>query len=154
MRETINWFAENWRLRTLKSQTSEKFITSDNPSTIYTEPKNSRPVMVYLPVHPDLAVVAFDKRCLAVTDPIISDDALGVLNGVQINRSIRHTFSDHDLKNKPEEWDALQKLTDKEKPERWVDGNRWVRDFISIANPLFDRFTFMNKIGHRVFGCC
>ena len=146
MPEMRKWMENNWRIQPVTSETSEKFITSDNPSTIFTEPKDSRPVMVYLPVHPKLSVIAFDQRHLAVTSNKITDDALGVLNGLQIIRSVRHTFADHDLKNDPDDWSKIQKLADKEKPERWINGKEWRPDFISIANPMFNRLSFMEKV--------
>ena len=144
--EMLKWLGQHWRVQALTAEASGKFITSDNPSTICTDSKNSRPVMIYLPVHPKLALVAFDQRSLAVTIDRISDDPLGVLNGLQINRSIRHTFADHDLKDNPEDLGKIQKLAGREKPERWIDGETWAPDFISIADPVFNRFTFMEKV--------
>lgn len=144
--EMRKWMEQNWRIQPVLSETSEKFITSDNPSTIYTEPKDSRPVMFYLPVHPKLAVIAYDKRHLTVTSNRVTDDALGVLNGLQIYRSVRHTFADHDLEKDPDDWPKIQKLANREKPERWVNGNEWKPDFISIASPSFDRFSFMERV--------
>jgi hypothetical protein len=148
--EMLKWLEQHWRLLALTTKSSEKFITSDNPSTIFTNPENSRPVMIYLPVHPNLAIVAFDQRSLTATNDRISDDALGVLNGLQINRSIRHTFADHDLKDDPEDWTIIQNLVHREKPERWVDGKEWAPDFIPISNLIFDRFTFIKKVSQSI----
>jgi len=149
MRAMMRWLETTWRVQKLIPETDEKFITSDNPSTIYSHPRTSRPVMLFLPAHPRLGIVAYDQRYLDMHTSKISDDALSVLNGLQINRSVRHTFSDHDLSSIPEEWKKVQGLVAMEKPARWADDERWNPDYISIASPAFDRLTFIRKINQK-----
>ena len=118
--------------------------------------------MIYLPIHPDYAAVAYDQRHLDVVGNEISDDALGVLNGIQINRCVQHVFSDHDILNGEDQESAekLKALLEREKPRRYItqDG-AWVREistmmliklygsagFIPTSQPVFGRLTFMKK---------
>ena len=144
-RGILEWVVKHWRVQPLMPETEEKFITSDNPSAIYGEARTGRPVLVYLPVHPKYAVIAFDNRFLRVTSNLVTDDALGVLNGLQVNHCVKHVFSDHDLLE-GDERHKLIGLLNKEKPLRYVDDNEWRRSFMSIASPAFDRFTFLKKI--------
>ena len=146
MPEMLKHLTDNWHVKIIGSETAEKFITSDNPSTIYVNPEHGRPVMIYLPIHPDFALVAYDRRDLETTSANASDDTLGVLNGLQINRCVRHTFSDHDLQGQPEEWKKIQGLAKRQKPERWVDGVGWKPDFIEIGGASFERFNFIRSI--------
>ena len=144
----MDWLSANLRLQPFRSESGEKFITSDNPSTIFSHPRSGRPVMIYLPIHPDYAAVAYDQRHLDVVGNEISDDALGVLNGIQINRCVQHVFSDHDILNGEDQESAekLKALLEREKPRRYItqDG-AWVRDFIPTSQPVFGRLTFMKK---------
>ncbi|MGS2722123.1 DUF4238 domain-containing protein [Porticoccus sp. GXU_MW_L64] len=142
----MDWFSEHWRLQPFRSDSGEKFITSDNPSTIFSHPQTGRPVMVYLPIHPDYALVAYDKRHLDVKGNSMSDDALGLLNGLQVNRCVRHVFSDHDILNGDDQKSAesLKRLLQRAKPKRYVtQEGAWVRDFIPTSEKLFSRLTFM-----------
>ncbi len=155
LQEMMDWFAEHWRLQPFRSNSGEKFITSDNPSKIFSHPRSGCPVMIYLPIHPDFAVVAFDKRHLQVVGKEISDDALGVLNGIQAHRCVRHVFSDHDILNgdDQESTEKLKNLLERKKPKRhFTRDGTWVRDFISTSESVFDRLTFIKKPGNRILG--
>lgn len=136
----------NWELAPICSETGEKFITSDNPSMILTDPKDQRPVLIYLPIHPQRAVIAYDKRSIKMTSGEVTIDALRLLNGLQINLAVRHVFSDYDIMDEPEDWEKLKLLTKREKPERWIDEQRWKPGYISIASPVFNRLTFLVKM--------
>ena len=141
-----NWLKKTWRVQRIQAASKEKFITSDNPSTIFHHPKTDRPLMIYLPAHPDLGLVAYDRRYLKLTEEEISDNALGILNALQINRCVRHTFADHDLAENMEAWAKIQKIYSIEKPSRWVDIEHWKPDFISIDSPDFNKLTFAKKL--------
>ena len=145
MRAMLEHLSNHWRLHVIRPETEEKFITSDNPSTIFVNPKHHRPVMVYLPTHPKIALVAYDRRDLRPTGSEISDDALGVLNGLQVHRCVRHTFSDHDLSEDADAWEKVKSLANRDKPDRWVDGEKWKPDFPSIESNAFNRFTFVER---------
>jgi len=146
MQGMMDWLTENWRVQRIIPETNEKFLTSDNPSTIFSNPKNGKPVMLYLPAHPKLGIIAYDRRYLKVVTEKTTDDALSVLNGLQVNRCVRHTFSDHDITNEQNNWKNLRELSSKEKPTRWIDNNEWKADYISISSPVFERFTFIKKL--------
>ncbi len=143
------WLEDNWRILRIEPETEEKFITSDNPSTIFSNPSNGRPVMIYLPAHPRIAVIAYDQRHIKAESVKATDAAIGLLNGLQINRCVRHTFSDHDLSEDEENWKTLQKLAEREKPIRWVDDERWQPDFIPTDNKVFERLTFVKRLNPR-----
>lgn len=144
----LDWFAAHWRLQPFRSDCGEKFITSDNPSKIFSDPNTKRPVMIYLPIHPDYVAVAYDKRHLDVVGNEISMDALSVLNGLQVKLCVQHVFSDHDILNGDDEESAetLKSLLNRERPQRYVtQEGAWVRDFISTSSSAFSRLTFIKK---------
>lgn len=145
MQQMADHVEENWRIHIISPHTTEKFITSDNPSTIYFNPKHGRPVMVYLPIHPQFALVAYDRRDLETTSGKVDDDALGVLNGLQIARCVRHAYSDHDIRENAADWEKVQNLANRKKPERFVDGKGWSPDFVPIGSDIFDRFRFIRR---------
>jgi len=93
------WLKINWGVRAIRIESEEKFITSDNPATIFSTVKVDSPVLIYMPVHPKIAVIAFDKRYLRFASTKASNDAVGVLNGLQVTRCVEHVFSDYDLFN-------------------------------------------------------
>lgn len=141
-----DWLTENWRVQRVEPTSNEKFITTDNPSIVFSNPNNGRPVMLYLPVHPRIGIVAYDRRYLRISAGQVSDDALGILNGLQINGCVRHTFADHDLSNNQENWENLQNIALMPKPERWVDNERWQPSYISTASAVFERLTFIRRV--------
>ena len=144
--EMLKWLEANWDMQIFSPETSETFITSDNPSIIFTEPKTERPMMILLPIHPKCAIVAYDKRGVTPSGNTVSDADLSVFNGLQINMSVQHIFSNIDMKTEPDNWEKLQAIVEKEKPQRYVDGEKWQTGFFSMASPLFDKFTCMKKV--------
>jgi len=147
MKKMLDHLEKNWVLSALFTETEEKFITSDHPSIVFTEPDGKRPVLIYLPVHPTAAAVAFDKRSVAIINDKITDSALAILNGLQVKHSVEQVFSDHCLMEKQKDWVALQSITEKEKPDRWISETHWCTGFISISSPFIKHLTFMRMIG-------
>jgi len=149
----LHCIAAHWRLQLFCSESSEKFITSDNPSRVFDNPKTGRPVMIYLPIHPDYAAVAYDKRHLAVVGNDISNDALGELNGLQVKHCVQHVFSDHDILTGDDQESAerLKILLTRERPKRYVTKEgAWKPDFIPTSSPVFSRLTFMRKLDNPI----
>ncbi|GJL80210.1 MAG: hypothetical protein NPINA01_31990 [Nitrospinaceae bacterium] len=144
--EMASHLEKNWELDSLRSTSGEKFISSDNPSMIIADKNSSRPVLVCLPIHPDLAMIAYDKRTSEIISNSITDDALGILNGLQIKLSVRHTFSDHDIMLPPTTSKRVQELLDQEKPERWIDQDWWHDGFIKFHSPFIDRLEFIKRV--------
>ncbi|MDH3690977.1 MAG: DUF4238 domain-containing protein [Gammaproteobacteria bacterium] len=145
--ENLDWLAENWRIQALETESGEKFITSDNPSTIYCHERFGRPILIYLPIHPDKAVIAFDRRYIRAVSRKVSDDALSILNGLQVNRCVRHVFSEHDtLAADQQNVNSLKELLQREKPSRFAtQEGLWQRDYINIASPAVARFQFIRQ---------
>lgn len=144
-RGILEWMVKYWRINIILPENDEKFITSDNPSTIFSDPKNNQPVMLYLPVHPRFGVIAYDQRFLRLKTTKVSDEVVGILNGLQINRCVRHIFADHDISGDKENWKKLQDIASMPKPKRWIDKMHWNPDYISVASPAFDKLTFIKK---------
>ena len=129
-----------WRLQPVQSFT-EKFITSDNPSLVFGEAKTI--AAIFLPVHPNLGVIAFDKRKLNLKSARATIDDVALLNGFQVQMSIRHVFSDHDLSKIKDDWKALQNIANRAKPERWSNEEVWHPGFIPYAGQAPERLSFI-----------
>ena len=148
-KEANKHLTENWRLLTIQPITQEKFITSDNPSIIFSEPVKNKPVLTYIPIHPHVGIIIYDQRSIAINCKNISDDEIAVLNGLQANCSINHVFSDYNIENEKNDWKCLVNQMQKSKPQRWIDtsenkaGLEWQPGFVSIFEPWFSRLKFL-----------
>lgn len=145
MQEYCDYLNQKWQVVTVSPATSEKFITSDHPSLILTAEYGRKPIAALLPVAPDLMVVCFDSGALRLDHEKVSDDALGVLNGLQVARCVEEIYSDHPIKGK-DNWDKVVELFDRPNPERWVDDSYYKPDHYSIANNFFPRLNFLQTV--------
>jgi len=141
-----DYLVGTWTVAVVRPETDEKFITSDYPSIVFTGATKGRPTLAILPAHPSFAFVIFDNEAFEQVTEQISDDALGLLNALHCNLSIRHIFADHDFSESPEDFESIKVIMQKEKPERWIDDVQWTTGYISTASPMISKLSFLKRL--------
>jgi hypothetical protein len=139
---------DNWEVQPILSLSNEKFITSDNPSIIFCD-EEEKPALIYLPAHPKVGIVAYDKRLVKLLTNQINVGNLAALNSLQVYNCVRHVFSDYDLKQVPDDWKGVQNWAAKEKPERWIKDTCWKPSYIRINAKLFEKISFFQLRGNQ-----
>ena len=139
-----------WGLKILKLENKkEKFISSDNPTIVFFEPTHNKNALAILPIHPEFAIAVHDKHFVEVISSIISDNELGILNGLQCKYCIRHIIADHNISIDQSDFSKIQNIMQRPKPERWADNNNWLTGYISLENPLLKNFDFFKLCQFR-----
>ena len=131
------WILENWGMGFVTPMREPiRFLTSDNPVKVFSVPGTDRPILMILPLFPDLTVYFQDKRYLrGVSRPAIFDDH-AVLNIIQIEGRVRHAFGSSEINpggRNSEIKDAFAGY--RAKPS--VDPGKWTPGYLELDGPVF-----------------
>jgi hypothetical protein len=105
--------SENWICYFLSSDNGT-FISSDNP-TLTLNVKGSAPGIIYLPLHPNLAVIALKKNIISLSYSKISKKDMEYLNSYMISNCNREVYFDKQFTK--EDISYFRKLINR-RPER------------------------------------
>ena len=112
-----NILLDNWRILPLFTK-SPVFITSDHPAILFGDNKVR---IVFLPIKPFLAVVAFDLRKVKQNGKSIVSDDIRKMNAVTCNHYNRFIFANYDMGKNEIEWQRLVKIMKRERPPRYIN---------------------------------
>jgi len=138
----FDYFRDGWKLEVMESSSEEKFITSDHPSIIFTDKTDEKPIVAILPISPKQSVVVYDHSRIRISRNIITEDELGVLNGLQVKRCISELYSDHDLFEVEDESVIVKLLTDP-RPDRRFEEDSYRPDYYTSDSSGFQRLKFL-----------
>lgn len=132
--EMWNYLSEVWQVTIMK--TPGELFTSDNPS-LFCAMDDSRDLhFILLPVTPKYCAVAFDKRYLEITGPMMAEDLLAIYN-LLVGASNQALFSHRQFTS--EESEVLSNMRKVKEPlGGHIDGTYWTPNFLILRNP----FTF------------
>jgi len=145
MQKLCDYLSSNWTLMMIQPETSEKFVSSDHPSIIFTDSVDEKPILAVLPVTPSLCAMAYDSNRIDITKNKVTDLELGLLNGLQVSRCIKEVYSDHDLYEKGDA-EIIKKLLTDPRPKRAFKEHSFIPDYYLDNSPAFTKLSFINKI--------
>lgn len=136
----LDFMEANWRFNLLHSP-HDVLLSSDNPSMIFS--LGNKIAFIFLPVHPEFGVVAFDRRKIEVTNNVINQRDNEILNSMQATVCINYVYSNTDLSDQIGEGEALTKLINRERENGFVEADCWKPNFMDYLTLLPDKFGFI-----------
>jgi hypothetical protein len=128
---------QEWQVTAIKAD-NETFFTSDSPTLIFSNSTQS--LAIAMPISPQIYALTYNSRHLDLVHTSATDADVGLLNGLQVRYCMRDVFSHEPLLDTAD-WDTLQSVIERKRPERWIDHDHIRPNFIDPNLVL--RFSFL-----------
>lgn len=143
---------DHWHLHLLWSH-EQDLITSDNPVRLFVDETNGAPVVIILPVHPRLAVIAKDRRCgWKITTGMAGKRSVDYLNYLQVDGCNKQIYSSFDIQEHANIAEGSP-LSDRLKISQGTTKGEVTSDtikpgYLTMWNQLGNGMPFMTHLGH------
>ena len=130
---------EEWQVAPIRTA-NETFLTSDTPTLIFSNSEIS--LAIAMPISPTTYAFTYNIKFLAASGNSATDDDVGLLNGLQVRYCMRDVFSHEPQEKNTQDWETLQRIIERERPERWISDDTIRPNFVDPNNAL--RFSFFD----------